>query len=122
MAVTASLVNMIVANNTTWEDAFQFGTVGDLTWNFTGQTFKMDIRATADDVSPLLSLTSGGGTIVIDDPIGRTLHLLVSSTVFKPVLPVGTYVYDLIMLDGSTPPVRVALMTGTIQITQGVTG
>lgn len=121
MAQTAACVSIFATNNVTLQDAFQFGTVSDTSWSFTGQTFKLEFKASRDDVSPLLTLTSGGGTIVIDDVVLRVLHLNVDEATLKAALPVGEYVYDLVMIDGSLVPVRVLLMYGRFCLTQGVT-
>jgi hypothetical protein len=119
--LTAARVNMTIANNATWEDAFIFDQ-GATDWSFTGQTFKMDIKANKYDVTPILTLTSGGGTIVVDDVVQRILHFNVPDATIQASLPVAEYQYDLIMIDGSNPAVRVPLMSGEIKVTQGVTG
>lgn len=121
MGKTSARVDMVVANNGTWEDAFQFGTLGDTTWSFVGMAFHMDIKASRPDVTALFSLTSAGGTIVVDDAVARILHFNVDFVTLKAALPVGEYVYDLVMLDGGSPAVRVPLMGGEVEITQGVT-
>lgn len=121
MAQTASVVNITTGDNQTLADAFQFGTVGDTSWSFTGQSFKMDIKASRDDTTPLLELTSAGGTIGIDDVVQRVLHLNVPDTTIQADLPCGEYVYDLIMFDGSVPPLRVPLMQGKLFVKRGVT-
>lgn len=121
MAQTAAVINIITSDNQSLIDAFQFGTVGDTSWSFTGQAFKMDIKASRDDLTPLLELTSAAGTIVIDDVVQRVLHLNVPDATIQADLPCGEYVYDLIMFDGSSPSVRVQLMQGKLIIKRGVT-
>ena len=117
---SAALVDIIYANNTTLLDAFQFGLSTD-TWTLTGQNFKMEMKASRDDVTPLLTITSGAGQIVVDDVINRVIHLNVADTVISVALPVGQYVYDLIMYDNSSPAVRTMLMQGHFYVKQGVT-
>lgn len=112
---------MVVANNATWEDAFQFGVLGDTTWSFTGQSFHMDVKANRNDTAALFTLTTANGRIVTDDAIARVLHLLVDMTTLQAALKVGEYHYDLVMVDGSSPAVRVPLMNGEVKIEQGVT-
>jgi hypothetical protein len=119
--LTAARVDMTIANNATFEDAFIFDQ-GATGWSFTGMTFKMEIKANKYDTTPILTWTSGGGQIIVDDVIQRILHFNVSDTVIQASLPVAEYQYDLIMLDGSTPVVRVSLMSGEIKVRQGVTG
>ena len=120
MAITSAEVDIVIQNNSTWIDAFQFGTVGDTSWSFTGQTFQLDVKGNKDQAAALLSLTTGAGTIVVDDAVLRVLHFLVPDSVVKAALQVGEYEYELIMIDGSTPPVRVPLMAGELHVTQGI--
>ena len=119
-APTVAIVNITALNTATLQEAFQFDPTG--TWTFTGQSFHMEVKASRDDVAtPLASWTSAGGTIVVDDAINRVLHLNVSEAALQAALPVGEYVYDLVMFDTSVPPIRVPLMQGNLCITQGVT-
>ena len=117
---SASLVDIIYANNTTLLDAFQFGLTTD-TWTLTGQNFKMEIKASRDDATPLITFTSGAGQIVVDDAINRVIHFNVPDTTIAAALQVGQYVYDLIMYDNSSPAVRTMLMQGHFYVKQGVT-
>lgn len=119
--LTAAIVNIASQDNATLQDAFQFGTLGDLTWSFAGMTFEMSVKASRDDVTPLITLTSGAGQIVVDDPVKRVLHLNVPDTLIQTDLPAATYVYDFLMLDGSSPAIRTVLMQGKITIQRGVT-
>lgn len=118
---TVATVNMTVLNVGTWRDAFQFGTAGDTTWSFTSQTIHMDVKASSDDTLALLSLTTANGRIIVDDATQRILHFNVDETTLQAALHPGDYVYDLVMLDGSSPAIRVPLMQGTVTIQQGVT-
>lgn len=121
MAKTAACVNISASNNATLQDAFQFGTTGDTSWSFTGQHFIMEIKASRDDDTPLLTLTDGASEIIVDDAVTRVLHLNVDFTALQAALPVNNYVYDLIMFDESAPPIRVQLMQGNLYLSQGVT-
>lgn len=121
MAVTAAIVDIFQQDNATLQDAWQFGTPGDTTWSFTGMSFKMEVKASRDDVAPLVTWTSGGGQIIVDDVVNRVLHMNVPDTVLQALLPPACYVYDLIMLDGSTPAIRTPLMQGRIYVSRGVT-
>lgn len=118
---TAARVNLSVANNGTWKDAFQLGVVGDTTWSLTGQSFIMEVKASADDVTPLLTISTALGSIVVDDVTQRVIHFNVPESAIVAALPVGEYVYDLVMFDGATPPVRVPIMFGCVAVGQGVT-
>lgn len=121
MAQTSAWVNIFASNNATLQDAFQFGTEGDTSWSFTGQHFIMEIKASRDDDTPLLTLDDASSEIIVDDATTRVLHLNVSDTALQAALPVNNYVYDLIMFDESVPPIRVQLMQGNFYLKQGVT-
>lgn len=121
MAITSAIVDIAVSDNATVQDAFQFGTPGDTTWSFTAMTFKMEVKASRDDTAPLVTWTSGSGQIIVDDAVNRVLHLNVPDTAVQASLPPAEYVYDFIMLDGSTPAIRTQLMQGKFTVCRGVT-
>jgi hypothetical protein len=121
MAITAAIVDLFVQDNATMQDALQYGVPGDTSWSFTGMTFEMSVKASRDDVDPLVTFTSGAGQIVVDDPVQRVLHFNVPDTTIQSALPPAEYVYDLIMIDGSTPPIRTPLMQGRLTVSHGVT-
>lgn len=120
-SVTSAHVDMRIDNNGTWSDAFQFGEPDDTTWTLTGQAFSMDVQLTYYDATPLLSLSSSAGRIIIDDVNQRVIHFNVDPVALQAALKPGQYVYDLVMLDASTPSVRVPLMHGIVIVAQGVT-
>lgn len=121
---TSAHVRIKTPDNVTFEDAFRFGTEGDTTWSFTGQSFRMDIKGNREDTDPLISFTSDAGEIIVDDPITRVLHFFVSDTALRAALVPGKYFYDLIMIGEPGPGIipRVALMHGTFELTHGITG
>ena len=120
-SVTSAHVDLEIDNNVTWMDAFQFGTPGDFTWSLLNQNFEMDVKYNRYDKVALLSLKSVVGSIIIDDIIQRVIHFNVGPATLQATLNPGVYVYDLVMLDGSTPPLSVALMHGKVSVGQGVT-
>jgi hypothetical protein len=120
-SATSAHVDIMIDNNGTWQDAFQFGDEDDFTWTLDGQAFRMDLQLTYFDATPLLSLDSTANEIIIDDTIQRVIHLNVDPAAIQAALRPGVYVYDLIMVDGSVPGIRVPLMHGTVQVVQGVT-
>lgn len=122
MTQTSAFENIFISNNATWQDAFQFGKAGDTTWSFTGMSFKSEVKVLNTDTAPLLTAQSSDGSIVVDDVVQRVLHFNVPDTAIQAALPVGEYVYDLIMIDTSTPPIRTQLMQGKLVVRQGVTG
>jgi hypothetical protein len=135
---TASSVDLVTSNNTTWEDAFQFdpppvpggppspywpqGASGP-TWTFQNQNFRMDVKTNINASGPIASWTSSAGQIVVTDPINRILNMNVPESQYPltGMVP-GTYIYDFIMFDGSIPPIRVMLMQGKFKLRAGVTG
>lgn len=117
---TASEVDLVEYTNTTMQDAFQFGLSTD-TWTLTGQAFRMEVKASVDDATPITTFTSAAGQILITDVINRIIQFNVPMSVIDAALPAGTYVYDLIMYDTSVPPIRTMMMFGNLTIQQGVT-
>ena len=122
MSVTRARVDIAIENNATWLDAFLFGTPGDTSWNFVGQNFRLDVKGNHDQTVALLSLTTSGGTIIVDDVIARILHLNVPESVIVAALQPGEYIYELVMYDNSSPAVRVPLMGGQLVVIQGIAG
>lgn len=120
-SATSARVDLRIDDNGTWSDAFQFGEPTDTTWTLTGQGFELDVQRDPYDTVPLLSLSTVNGRIVIDDVVQRVIHFNVSPADIQANLNPGTYVYDLVMLDGSTPPIRVPLMHGNLTVSRGVT-
>jgi hypothetical protein len=123
-SVTSAEVHLRIANNATWQDAFQFGDPDDLTWTLESQMFELDVQRNPYDAVPLLSLSSSENEIVIADVFQRVIYMNVDATAIQGSLSPGVYVYDLVMIAGDNPAppaVRVPLMHGTLQVVQGVT-
>lgn len=120
--ITRATVDLAIQNNASWEDAFTFGTAGDTTWSLTGQDFRMDVKVSRDAPAALLTLSTVNGRIVVDDVTQRIIHFNVDDATITASLIPGTYVYDLIMYDASSPAVRTVLMGGEVCVIQGVTG
>jgi hypothetical protein len=123
MAQTAAIVDIFISDNATFQDAWQFNPPPPLTsLNFAGNSFEMSVKASRDDVSPLVTFTSGGGQIVLASPTPNpVVNMNVVDTVIQTSLPAAEYDYDLIMLDTSVPPIRTQLMQGKIFVKHGVT-
>ena len=133
---TAAIVDIVTSTNTTWQDAFQFdppamtgcppppywpcGATGP-TWTFNGVSFRMDLKTNINASGPILSLESPNGYFVVDDPINRILNSDVPESVLAVLVP-GSYLFDFIMIDGSTPPIRTMLMQGKFVLQEGITG
>lgn len=119
--VVVAIVDIELANNVYWDDAFQYGKIGDTSWSFTGKSFLLDMKVNKSDATAVLSLSSGAAQIVVDDAVQRILHFFVSDHVIRAALtPCQRYFYDLIMVDSVTGQ-RDALMRGEICVAQGVT-
>ena len=113
-------VDIEIDNNVWWDDAFQFGDPLDFTWTLSGLNFFLNINLTPTDPTPQLALTSAAGQIVVQDPIGRVLSMLVPDTTIRAHLPPGRYVYDLIMVNQITGQTD-GLMYGDLHVKQGIT-
>lgn len=120
-APTAAIVNFVVPDNATFQDPIQFGTPGDTSWSLANQNFRMEVKASRDDTSPLAAFTSAANQIIVDDPVQRLIHFNVPDTTLQSELPCAEYVYDFVMYDNSVPPIRVVLMQGEYKVTKGVT-
>jgi hypothetical protein len=116
---TSAHYRIVVAKNSYFNEAFQFDTPTNLMWDFAQKTFTMGIKGDYEDDTPLISFTSGGGQIVVDDVTARILHFVVSDTALKAALKVGEYVYDLIMIDNLS--VRTQLLHGEFVFGDAVT-
>ena len=118
-------VKIVTANNATFNESYQFDPpvagATPPTWTLY-PNFRLDVKAYLDQTSPLLSVTSAAGQIVVDDPVQRVIHFNVPETALTAVLAPGRYFYDLIMFDNSSPAIRVPLMHGEFVLTNGVTG
>lgn len=123
--VSSARVDLVAASNATFTDALQFdppvaGVTGPA-WSLSGQKFRMDVRPNYEQAS-LVSFTSDAGQIIVDDATQRIIHFNVPESVIQGALIPGTYIYDLIMYNTATPPIRVALLHGKFVVTDGVTG
>ena len=135
---TAASGDLVTSTNTTWQDGFQFdppavpgqppppywpfGVTGP-TWTFQNQNFRMDVKTNINATGPIASWTSSNNQIIVDDITNRILHMNVPETQFSinGMVP-GTYIYDFIMFDNSSPPIRVMLMQGKFRLREGITG
>jgi hypothetical protein len=119
-SVTSAHIDFKVDNNSTWMDAVQFGAPDGYTWNFEGQDFEMDVQRNEYDKTPLLQMSTLNGRIIIADVYQRVIYFNVSPDEIQTSLEPGCYVYDLVMV-GTNPVTRVALLHGSVFVKQGVT-
>lgn len=118
-SVTSAETNIIIGNNVTWQDAFQFGQPGDFTWQLQ-PNWEMEIKLDRFQTTSFLNPSTANGQIVVDDINQRVIHLNVAPATIQAALQPGVYCYDLVMFDGSTPPIRTVLMHGLLKVVQGV--
>lgn len=121
VSFTAAHVDLAYQDNETWQDAFQFGVVGDTSWSFGGCTFHMDVKGDLDDVNPLFQLNSANNRILLVDSVQRIIQFNANFVDVQAALHPGRFYYDLVMLDASTPAVRTLLMRGRVRLCHGVT-
>jgi hypothetical protein len=116
---TSAHEDITISNNATWSSAFQYGDPTDTSWTLNGATFAADVKVNYYDATAKLSVSTGAGTIVIDDPVQRVIHFNVPPATLQNLLTPGYYVYDLLMTDALG--VVTQLMHGALQVGKGVT-
>lgn len=130
-APTSARVDIATPNNATFQDAIQFDPPPGITgvtggtgpyWTFDSKKFRLDIKPDVNSATPLLSLTSDAGQIVVDSTTLRVIHFNVPEATLQAAMPPGTYIYDFIMYDTSVPANRVPLMHGWFTLGDGITG
>ena len=94
--------------------SFQFVDRNDNAYDFTGSTFKMDVRTAADAGSAESALTTANGGIVSTDLEAGTIEVVVAKGALDP----GEYVYDLVRVNGGAEEV---LLFGAVAVVDGVT-
>lgn len=124
-------VDIALQNNASWADGFQFGDPADFTWSFSGCKFFLDAKINQTDTTPVMSLSSDAGTIVISDVVNRILvtslpYLVLQAAIvanpqsFSNPDQAAEWWYDLVMETTATGQ-RDILMYGQIRIYTGVT-
>jgi hypothetical protein len=124
---TSAPVDFVTNDNGTFSDSIQFDPKGPTgatagAWGFTGVSFRMDIKRDLNATGPLMTLGLGATGINIQDTTFRIIAFSVPEANIQACLLPGQYVYDFIMIDGSTPQVRTPLMHGKFVVKHGVTG
>lgn len=116
---TSAHVDITVAKNASFAEAFQFDDATVTTWDFNSKTFRLDIKGNFEQAAALISITSPA-QITVDDAVLRIITINVPDSDLQAVLVPGCYVYDLIMTDSGS--VRTQLMHGEFFFAQAVTG
>lgn len=119
-------VDFVLTTNATWDDQLQFGYPDDQSWNFVDCSFLLGVNLwsvyemqPAVPPTPIVEFTSAGGTIEILDVTNRILALNVPDSTIQSLMPPGSYVYDLIMVNSDSS--RNTLCWGKIEVSAGVT-
>src|SRR5271170_272360 len=143
---TSARVDIVIADNTTLSEAFQFDPPGPsgifngfaftgptgptgVQWGFTGMNFTMDIWGNYGQTGPSFSFSSqpsNSAMILIDDYTNRILHFNVANAIYKGLtaatgatgtgLIAGEYFHQFRMADSSNPPIVTELMHGVLTI------
>lgn len=103
--------DLYLFDNADWAVPLAFVDEDDIPYDFTGSTFRLDIKVTVD-TALILSLTSGGAIAHTDLPNGT-----ITPQIADGALAIGSYVYDLIRISGSA---RETLMFGKVFCEKGV--
>ena len=117
MAQTAAWVDIYISDNATFQDAFQFVAPTGGSLSLLGTTWEMSVKASRDDVAPLVTFTSPT-QIVIADAVNCIINMNVPDTTIQSDLPAAEYDYDLIMILST---VRTQIMQGKLFVRHGVT-
>lgn len=107
--------NIDIRDNTDWSVPLRFADRYDVPYDLTGSTFRLDVKASVDDVAAVASLTSANGGIEHVDLANGEITLHFADYAIAP----GDYVYDLVRISGA---VRETLGHGALTVAKGVTG
>jgi energy-converting hydrogenase Eha subunit C len=130
----SAFIDFVVGTNETFSDALIFdppewgwgctgatGCTGPAPWTL-APNWEMSIKGNRQQTSALITLTTGAGQIIVQDPVNRIISFNVPDTVLNAALVPGNYVFDLVMSDNSTPPIRTQMAHGGFRFSLGVTG
>lgn len=104
-----------VTDNADWSQPLVFTDRNGVPYDFSGSTFRLDFKASADDADPVVSLTTGNGGITSSDLENGMVTLNLADFTVDP----GEYVGDLIRISGA---VREHLIDVELHVVKGVTG
>lgn len=118
MADIVALVNVETYDNEDMIDTLTLQDSAGDPLDLTGISFECDVRTTADAADETYSLP----VVAVGDPTAGIIgfNLPVDPTTkLNPILPTGTYVYDIVTIDGSGG--RDTIIRGKIKVKRGVT-
>ncbi|MBN9078179.1 MAG: hypothetical protein BGN87_06180 [Rhizobiales bacterium 65-79] len=104
-----------VRDNADYQQPLTFTDRDKVAYDFTGDTFRMDLKRSADDEAAAASLTTENGGILSTDLANGVITLSIGTYSVEP----GTYLADLIRITGE---LRDPLGYGTVVIEKGITG
>jgi hypothetical protein len=104
-----------ISNNADYELALQFVDRDGAAWDFSDDTFRADLKASADDEEAVASLTTANGGVLSTDLENGVITLSIGTFSIDP----GTYYFDLIRLTGDK---RDPLLDGKVVVNTGITG
>jgi hypothetical protein len=107
--------NILIRNNTDWLIPLAYSDEDLVPYDFTGSTFRMDVKSTPSDPAALLSLTTASGGIAHTDLANGAITIAIPDYSLAP----GAYVFDLVRISGTA---RETLLFGTLTVEIGVTG
>lgn len=110
--------DMVVSLNMTWQDSFQIGKSTDTSWNLIAVSLQMSLKADRNSLTPLLSMSTDNGRILIDDAVARIFTFNVSPVDLQTALVPGNYDYDLLMVTATN---TVPVMHGKVCVELGIT-
>lgn len=117
---TIAVVNMTLGDNESLLYSFQLGATSDVSWSLAHKDLYADFKGDAADLVALIQTSTVNSRIVIHDEALRVFSWHVPQAVIEDNLPVGSYVYDLLMVDQTTGD-KQRLMTGKLKIVEGPT-
>lgn len=111
----AGTLNLTLAQGSTWSVTLTYKDANGAAINLTGYSAAMQVRASHDASSAVLSLTSGAGLTLGGAAGTITISVAAATTA---TIEAGTYVYDLELTTGSTVT---RLVEGSLTVTPEVT-
>lgn len=100
MAAPAGTYNIICDQGSTLDRTLTWKDSDGVLINLTGYTARMQVRATFESTTTVLSLTTENGGITLGGALG-TIQIIASATATAAIDP-RIYVYDLELVNGTT--------------------
>jgi hypothetical protein len=104
-----------ITDNANWSQQIPFADRNGLPYDFTGSTFRVDLKVNRTDPTAVLSLTTANGGITATS--GDLTNGTVTVNIAQGQLAAGSYLGELLRVTGS----REFMMLLVINVTLGVT-